>query len=163
MTPSNSRFGFPAALAILTILSAAALQLFNVAPPDLHTASLAFYSALAIFGTVTVTYTCPVQGVTAPTAAEAKSEVRGNVIATSDADTTAVITHNFGLTTAQLAAGLPEVTLIPLHTDFYLSTWTVAYTDGDTVTLTKGTAGSSGGANAQCGFIVRRPHSIGRS
>lgn len=126
-------------------------------------------SGAVAFGAVTITYTYPIAGVTAPTPTLAKAAgfpggayntVRGNVIATADGDTTAALTHNFALSAGALAAGQPELTPIPLHAAFWLSEWTFVYTNGNVVTGTKTTAGSSGNAAAQLGFIIRRPNSI---
>lgn len=111
---------------------------------------------------VTVTYEWPVAGTTPPTAAQVADEVTARVVATADADTTAVITHNMGLTAADLAAGRPTVVLTPLIAAASLSLWTAAYTDGNTITLTKATTAGSGNAGAQLRVDVKRPHTIGR-
>lgn len=119
-------------------------------------------------GGVTVTYKFPVSGTVAPTAAQMQhiNTVRGNVIATLDADTTATITTNFGnkaqnpLTAAQLLLLQPEVTLAPLLAQFYTSVWTFARTDVNTVTATKGTAGGSGNAGAQMEFVIHQPSTL---
>jgi hypothetical protein len=69
--------------------------------PILATASLAF-----LFGLNTVAYEAPVTGATAPTAAQSKGHNVISAIVTGDgAATSFTITHNWGLTTAQLAAG----------------------------------------------------------
>ena len=114
-------------------------------------------------GAVTITYQYPDAGIVAPLPANfpnGYNTVRGTVAATADADTTAAVVHNFGLSAGALAAGQPEVQLIPLKTQFYTSVWIAVYTDGNTVTLTKGTGGGSGVAGGQLGFAMRRPHSI---
>jgi hypothetical protein len=124
---------------------------------------------VGLFGAVTVTYQYPVAGTAAQTPAAAAAAgfhngyntVRGTVIASADADTTATISHGFALTAAQIAAGQPELTLVPLHAAFYTSTWIAAYTDLNTITLTKGTGAGSGTAGVQLGFIVRRPSTLG--
>lgn len=114
-------------------------------------------------GAVTLTYQYPVAGIVAPLPVNfpnGYNTVRGTVAATADGDTTAAVVHNFGLSVGALALGQPEVQLIPLKTQFYTSVWIAVYTDGNTVTLTKGTGGGSGVAGAQLGFAIRRPHSI---
>jgi hypothetical protein len=64
-----------------------------------------------IKGASTVTYQNPVAGAIAPTAAQALlSNLITASVQFSDADTTATITHNLGLTTAQLNAGFPICT-----------------------------------------------------
>ena len=113
---------------------------------------------------VTVTYQYPVQGTTAPTAAQTlnKNTVRATVIATADADTTATITHNLGLTAAQLTEGAPEVTLCPILSQALtaLSGWVCSAKAANTVTLTKLTSTGSGNARAQLAVVVKRPHTI---
>ncbi|MBF6570552.1 MAG: hypothetical protein IVW54_16920 [Candidatus Binataceae bacterium] len=124
---------------------------------------------VGLFGAVTVTYEYPVAGTAAQTPAAAAAAgfhngyntVRGTVIAALDADTTATISHGLGLSATAIAAGQPELTLVPTDVAFYTSTWTAAYTDLNTITLTKGTGGGSGAAGVQLRFIVRRPSSIG--
>jgi hypothetical protein len=147
-------------LAAMFVLALVAV-LFMAGPAPAKFASI-LSGSMVLFGAVTVTYQFPVAGTVAPAANQQPllNTVRGTVTATDDADTTATITHNMGLTAGQLAAGQPELTLIPLKTNFYTSTWIAAYTDGNTITLTKGTGGGSGVADAQLGFIIRRPHSI---
>jgi hypothetical protein len=123
---------------------------------------------VGLFGLVTVNYKFPLIGTVGPTVATAAAAgfhngyntVRGTVTATLDADTTAVLTHNFALTTAQLAAGQPELQSAWLLPAAALSLWTFAYTDGNTITATKATTASSGNAGAQLWFSIRRPHSI---
>jgi len=111
---------------------------------------------------VTVTYTYPVAGTTPPVAAQAANEnaIVGTVTATLDADTTAVITHNWGLSAAQLAAGQPFVRLVGTGATEILSGWYVSAVATNTVTLTKATTAGSGAAGAQLTFTIDRPHSI---
>lgn len=111
---------------------------------------------------VTVTYEYPVAGTTAPTAAQVASLVSANVIATADADTTAVITHNLGLSAAELSAGFPLVDVTPLLAAAYTSQWAVTGAMANAVTLTKGTGAGSGNAAAQIRVQISRPHSIFR-
>ena len=59
----------------------------------------------------TVTYQNPVAGTTAPTVAQALlTNLITASVAMADADTTATVVHQFGLSAAQLAAGFPIVT-----------------------------------------------------
>lgn len=116
---------------------------------------------------VTVTYQYPVAGTTAPTAAQMGgsvnpilSKVRATVIAAVDADTTATITHNMGLSAADLAAGRCEVKITPLvQTTAALSLWAVTSVTANTIVLTKATTAGSGGAAAQIQVVVDRPQS----
>lgn len=157
-------------VALLALVICAAYLAHDFIAAHGRAALLAFHLGLSglAFGAVTVTYQFPIAGTTAPTPALAAAAgfhngyntVRGTVIAAADADTTATLTHTFGLSTAALAAGQPEVQLIPRHAAYYTSVWLATYTDGNTVTLTKGTGAGSGTAGVQLGFILRRPHSI---
>lgn len=62
------------------------------------------------FGANTVTYENPVAGTTAPTASESRGHQSLTCTVTGDgAATSFVITHNWGLTAAQLAKGFPFV------------------------------------------------------
>lgn len=147
-------------LAALLVLIGAAIVV-RVSGMTFTAGALVSYASLfsfAVFGAVTVTYQYP-SSATPTATTPPKNTIRGTVTATADADTTATVTTAFGLSAGALALGQPEVTLIPLKTQFYLSTWIVAYTDGNTITLTK--SGAAGGvAGAQLGFVIRRPHSI---
>jgi hypothetical protein len=60
----------------------------------------------------TVTYETPVVGVTAPTATQSRPHQQISAVVTGDgAATTFTLTHNWGLTAADLAAGWAEVEL----------------------------------------------------
>lgn len=111
---------------------------------------------------VTVTYSYPVAGVTAPTATQAKELVIANVIAAADGDTAATITHNFGLTTNQIAVGFPLVSLIGTKSQALtaLSAWAVTSITTNTIVLTKLASTGSGDAAAQLTVQIQRPHSI---
>lgn len=109
---------------------------------------------------VTVTYKVPA-GTVAPTAQQAfgHSRLVATVIATADADTTITITHNWGLTAAELAAGQPDVSIALLTAAGVLSAPTVTTYGTNTVVLTKSTAVGSGAAPAQIQVVLTRPFS----
>jgi hypothetical protein len=113
---------------------------------------------------VTVTYTHPVAGITAPTALQSSNaqSVIADVIATADGDTTAVVTHNFGLTAAELASGFPNVIMTPVLSQALaaLSSWTNTANAANTSTFTKLATAGSGNAANQLHVTVQRPHSI---
>lgn len=116
---------------------------------------------------VTVTYEYPVAGLVPPVAiTQAKDFVTANVIADADGDLAATITHNLGISVADLAAGLPVVTLEPLQTagttEARLADWIVTSKTANTVVLGKTNAGGSGAAAPTLRVHVQRPHSIGR-
>lgn len=112
----------------------------------------------------TVGYLSPVTGAAAPTALQAQTQlVRATVIATADGDTDVVITHNLGLSAAELALGRPDVILNPGFAEpaaARVSGWVVTALAANTVTVTKGTGGGSGAAGIQLHVTILRPHSI---
>ena len=140
-----------------------------------HQALIALLGLMGVAGAVTVTYPYPLAGTTtAPTAAQA---TQGNMIVAqvvwADADTLALVTHNFGLgTTDFLSPNLggtvnppttgqlfPKVTITPLAQaaaiSFYIPpTVTLG---ANTVTLGKGSVTGSGSTLA---VYIERPFSM---
>jgi len=116
---------------------------------------------LPVIGTVTVTYEYPVASTTAPTTTQSAlvKMVTANIIASADGDTTATVTHNLQISTADRAKGFPIVILTPLLSQALtaLSAWTATITDGNVVTLTKLTSTGSGNASPQLRITVMRP------
>lgn len=114
---------------------------------------------------VTVAYEHPIAGAGPPTALQVADMVTATVIASADADTNAVITHNMGLSAADLAAGRPVVILEPGVAEAAaarLSNWAVTAKDANTVTVNKTNAVGSGAAGIQLRVHISRPHSVGR-
>jgi hypothetical protein len=105
----------------------------------------------------TVTYQNPVAGVTAPTAAQA---LNSNTITASvnfaDADTTATITHNFGLSTAQLALGFPIVSMVQTTSGTLAVNYSVTLA-ANTVVIAK--ASTATGSGSVFNVAVARPFS----
>ena len=128
-----------------------------------HPAEAALYLPflLPMFGAVTVTYENPQSvngGTVAPTAAQSllTNRVGANVIASADADTTATLTHNYGIpagpgpTGGTLANGSPIMILeVLLQASGALSLWAVTSKTTNTCVLTKATTAGSGNASAQ--------------
>jgi hypothetical protein len=120
----------------------------------------------------TVVYEHPVAGGTAPTAVQAKEQVTFTINDVVTADSALIVTHNMGLSTADLAAGLPIVVLQPLRASARTAQWIIgsAALPGATgktanaIQLTKvSTTGSdTGTAVAQIRVHLIRPHTIGR-
>jgi len=112
----------------------------------------------------TVTYTYPVAGATAPTAAQMGNAniVRAGIIATADGDTVATVTHNMALSVAELAAGQPEVVFTGTLSQALtaLSSWTLTTKTTNAITLTKLVSTGSGNAASQLDVVIRRPHTI---
>jgi len=111
----------------------------------------------------TVTYAFPVAGTTPPTAAQAFNcnSLTANVTFL-DADTTALITHNWGLTTAQLNNLWPWADFYPsaLGTATVAIYMSLALTNSVAVTLNKATTGAGTGVGATWVVILERPHSM---
>lgn len=95
-----------------------------------------------------VVYQWPVANTTvAPTAAQSNYLVNGT-LSWLDADTTATITHNFGLSAAEITALFPLVSLIidSTNTGTGLQAGTIAVSKAaNTITLTKVSAAGTGG------------------
>ncbi len=114
------------------------------------------FTALSFaFGIPVVTYKFPVSGLTAPTA----PQVYGLGLVTAqltmgDTDLTVDITHNFGLTAAELADLFPVVIMNPtaLATVFPGFTFVKA---ANKITLNKPSAVNSGGT---FDVVILRPH-----
>lgn len=113
---------------------------------------------------VTVTYEYPVAGATPPTAAEAHDKVVAAVEATADADVLADITHNLGVSVADLAAGFPEVLVELMTPEGWLSTphMLAAGKLTNTLAVTMSSAVGSGVADDQFRVTITRPHTLGR-
>jgi hypothetical protein len=99
-------------LAVVSVVALAAAVAAWLHPAHTH-GVLALLASLAVaFGANTVTYETPVTGVTAPTAAQARTHQQVSAVITGDgAATSFTVTHNWGLSTADLAAGWAEVEL----------------------------------------------------
>jgi hypothetical protein len=118
-----------------------------------------------IAGTVTTTYKFPVSSTTtAPTGAQASAtQLVVAEVNWADSDTTAPITHDFGVGTTgpspNTSQYLPEVIITPVSLGTAgLPSLTVVWTSGNVVTIGKGSTAGTGGTFV---VYVRRPHSIG--
>ena len=109
---------------------------------------------------VTVTYPLT-GGITAPIAAVmfGHSRLKAQVAASADADTAIVITHNWNLSAAELAALQPDIVLTPLTAAGVLSAPTITTRAANSVTITKSTATGSGAAPIQLEVTLNRPAS----
>ncbi len=111
---------------------------------------------------VTVTYEHPVTGVTPPTALQAADKVVAVVTATVNGDLLATIVHNMGISTADLAAGFPEVLIEPMLPAGWTSTPHVLAGGKDATDVAVTMANAGGNANDQFRVTISHPHSIGR-
>jgi hypothetical protein len=109
------------------------------------------------FGTVTVSPTYP--GTSAPTAATMQNYnmVIGTVVAGASSDVQTIITHNFGLSAAEIAQGFPLVVLTGLGDETTSSWWEASQNPNYTV-LAKNNYAT--GPTTQ--YNISRPHSITR-
>lgn len=144
-----------------------------------HTGALKWILPLAgligIAGTVVLTYLTPnlgpgvspaitLGGTVPPTATQAGNINSLSVLATAaDADTSIAIVHNWGLSTADIAAGYPlvSITLDASGTAAPVFTGTHTGSAANTLTITKANAAGSGTAATYL-FQLSRPHTLVR-
>lgn len=108
-------------------------------------------------GAVVVTYTYPVAGTVPPTAVQGQVNACNATVAWLDADTVALITHNFGLAATDPAALFPFISISVNTAGTALPIAAVTFTNTNSITLTKSTAAGSGGTiNVQ----LLRPQSM---
>lgn len=106
----------------------------------------------------TVTYNFPVAGATAPTVAQAAGcNSLTCQVNMADADTTGTITHNWQLTTAQLANLWPLISVRGQDSGTGSPVLSFALTNSVAVTVTKQTNAGSGGTYV---VTLLRPHSM---
>ena len=74
---------------------------------------------------VTAVFEHPVIGTTPPTALQAEDRVTLTLNDIDSADVAITVTHNLGLSTAELAAGFPITVLQPLRASARTSQWIV--------------------------------------
>jgi hypothetical protein len=115
-------------------------------------------AGMGLVGANTVTYdangTIPA-GTTAPTAAQAFGANQISAVITGDgAATTFVVTHNWGLSTAQLTAAQPNVTFEPLLAAYYTADPLITTRAANSVTCT---VVAFSGAAIRC--VLKRPFS----
>ncbi len=124
--------------------------------------------SLGIAGTVTLTYKYPVGTTVPPTAIQASQvQVVIGEVNWADSDTTTLFTHNFGIATAPGFAGIlpglisffPEVMIVNSGVSTVAAAISVAWTNGTTLTLGKGSILGTAGTII---VYVRKPHSIGQ-
>lgn len=156
-----------AGLAALFLMVAPALA---STPTDISPHALGWATAAlglgALFATVTVTYKWPVSSTTAPTGAQAaKTMVVVAEVNWADADTTTLVTHNYGLgtvvtnqfpTTGQY---MPEVILTNTSQGTAsIASQTIVWTNSVAITIGKSSTVGTGGT-----FVIymRLPHSVG--
>jgi len=105
-----------------------------------------------------VNYLHPVIGTTAPTAEQTKDMVVASIDSTTSPNT-AVVVHNMGLTTAQIAMGWPIVSIEPVLVEARTASWIVTLQSANQTTLVQlSCAGSVAGSIR---LTIRRPHTIG--
>lgn len=106
---------------------------------------------------VTITYLYP--QTSAPTLAQALAAnmVVATVAASAAADTSAVITHNFNLSDAQISQGFPRTVIVPQASE-QSSNWFEASQNPNFTVLQKPTDA----AGPTVKVFIDRPHSIGK-
>ena len=97
-------------------------------------------------GVVTITFLFPYT--TAPTAAQQAAVPHSTVVATvvagAASDTSAVITHNFNLSAAEITQGFPTVILQPQDSNEITSPWFEASENPNYTVLQKNTTAAGG-------------------
>ena len=100
---------------------------------------------------VTVSYKAPYAS--APTALQQHNSPRNTIIATVAAglaaDAQAIVTHNFGLTNAQITSGYPVVILTPQDGNEITSPWYETSQHANYTVLGKGTTAAGGTIKAE--------------
>lgn len=134
------RIGFLAALAV-TVFSVAL-----VVHPTVHQVLVAVALCSLPGAVVTITYlypftVAPTQQQMGPPQAASFNLVVATVIAAAAADTSAVITHNFQLTAAEITQGFPRLTFVP-QVDDTTSPWFEASENPNYTVLQKNTLGT---------------------
>lgn len=147
-----------AVLGMAALVFVAALCVAFLAP-DLGTMSRVLAGgSLFAFG-LTVTYAYPVAGLTAPTASLMKHRsLLTAVVIMADGDAAAVLTHNWGLSVAELADNFPLVTWNYVTPGAAATVLSVTRAT-NTLTLTKA-AGVGSGSTFE--VTLMRPHTIVR-
>ncbi len=109
---------------------------------------------------VTVLYLWPATAAVAPTALQVADTVVASVQATADADILAAITHNMGLSAAELALGFPEFHFEYILPEAWVSTPHVlaAAILTNSLNITMSAAGGSGVGTVQFRVVIKRPH-----
>ena len=101
-----------AVVAVVSLLAVAAALVAWLHPAHAPGVVALLASLAVAFGANTVTYETPVTGVTPPTALQARTHQQISAVVTGDgAATSFTLTHNWGLSAADLAAGWAEVEL----------------------------------------------------
>jgi hypothetical protein len=109
-------------------------------------------------GASTVTYGYPAVGTVAPTTAQAAIQnVLTCTVQFGDTDTTATITHNWGLSTTQNTALFPLVSIALSSTPTTAIPITLGVLGTNTVTVLKASAGGSAGTVT---VNLMKPHSL---
>jgi len=146
--------------ALLAVLGLAAIVTGAVLVHNHPISSLMAAKLLAslavLAGTASVIQTFPIAG-TFPTSAQAVScNTQINRCIFADGDTTLTLTHNWGLTAAQLAQFLPIISYYAQNSGVSANTLSFALTDSNTVTVTRAATTGGGGT-----FVVSlyRPYS----
>jgi hypothetical protein len=160
MHTQHRSIAIAALAALVVVLTGAALAVHVNASPR---AVLEWGSIFTFaFGAFTISYLKPNTGFTAPTAAQVSVSTLNTVVAQvafADADTTGTITHNLGVSLADLALGFPRLTTYLTSGGTFPVTLAYAQTV-NTITITKpSTAVGSAGTWV---VIIDRPHSFVR-
>jgi hypothetical protein len=156
------------ALTALFLIALPALAITNIQPEAVvhhssHLGAWLLLAGLGALGTVSYAYKTPGSGTVPATAAQAtQQQIQVVEVTFADADTTAPVTHNLGLGTTgpvpNTGQDLPKVTIAPKTTGTAFPGYSVAWTDGNSITV--GKANTTVGSGGVIVVYIEKPHSI---
>jgi hypothetical protein len=159
-----------AALIALAVILLPALALATIdatiEPSGGHGALLLALSALGLLvGAVTITYNfqpsgthVPVSSTTAPTAAQARHfNSIAALVTYAEADTTATVTHNWGMTAAEAQQYQPWVSIYTVTSGTAVPLFSINVANTNAVVVDKTAANGTSGSFC---VILQRPNSI---
>jgi len=96
--------------------------------------------------------------VAAPVINPAQNSYAGTVTATADGDTTATVTHNLALTTAQITYSMVEILMLQALGGAAAPGWALTTLSTNGAVFTKSASTGSGVSGAQMAFKILRPY-----
>jgi len=111
-----------------------------------------------------INYLWPVLGSTPPTAAQSSvvNSVRATITPTQTNSPTQAITHNLGISAADISSGFEDVGIEPLDSLAGTSGWYVQSIDPNFIGLAQGNSSGGYDTNVQVKVTISRPHTIVR-
>jgi hypothetical protein len=104
---------------------------------------------------ITINYLYPVAGTTPPTPIQVANMVIATVQGSAASDTSAAITHDFGLPASDISSGFPEVEILQQANELTQGIWELSENPNFTVLGVSGIVGP-------VKVFIKRPHTIVR-